>query len=288
MYSIIASHYEYSCSQKKIAIILFSFFCRNITLSDIYYYWFAPTLTYQIAYPRLIQRDWLRIMTLTVRLFLANVLIIFLVAQVVSPNLKALKEDLESGKHVFSAEIFSDYLLKLSIASTYIWLLVFYSYFHIFFNILAELLKFGDRVFYKDWWNSSNVSAYWRLWNLPVHYWLVRHLYFPCIRRGMNKNVAMVLVFFFSAVMHEYIISIPFHMIRPWSFLGMMGQIPLVAITKYFDKLRPGSSIGNLIFWLTFCIVGQPMAILMYTIDHFYKKETDGSPECVGFSCGEL
>lgn len=77
-------------------------------------------------------------------------------------------------------------------------------------------------------------------------------------------------------------------MIRPWSFLGMMGQIPLVAITKYFDKLKPGSSIGNLIFWLTFCIVGQPMAIVMYTIDHFYKKETDGSNDCIGFACGEL
>lgn len=115
----------------------------------------------------------------------------------------------------------------------------------------------------------------------------VRHLYFPCIRCGLNKNIAMVLVFFFSAVMHEYVISIPFHMLHPWSFLGMMGQIPLVAITKYADKLKPGSSLGNMIFWLTFCIVGQPMAILMYTIDHYYKKEVDES-DCTGFSCGEL
>jgi hypothetical protein len=50
---------------------------------------------------------------------------------------------------------------------------------------------------------------------------------------GLNKNVAMIIVFFFSAVMHEYIISVPFQMIpvRPWAFAGMMGQIPLVAIT---------------------------------------------------------
>lgn len=148
------------------------FISRNITLTDIYYFWFAPTLTYQIAYPRLVRRNWLRIFTLVARLFLTNVLILFLVAQVVSPNLKSLTQDLESGKHVFSVEIFVGYLLKLAIACTYIWLLVFYAYFHLFFNILAELLKFGDRVFYKDWWNSSNVSSYWRLWNLPVHYWL--------------------------------------------------------------------------------------------------------------------
>jgi diacylglycerol O-acyltransferase-1 len=118
------------------------------------------------------RRNWLRIITLCTRLFLSNVLIIFLIAQVISPNLQSLTKDLEDGKHVFSVDIFVDYLLKLAIASTYIWLLVFYSYFHLFFNLLAELVKFGDRVFYKDWWNSSNVSSYWRLWNLPVHYWL--------------------------------------------------------------------------------------------------------------------
>ena len=129
-------------------------------------------MTYQIAFPCIMRRNWLRIFTLITRLFLSNVLIIFLIAQVVSPSLQSLTKDLESGKHVFSVEIFAGYLLKLGIASTYIWLLVFYSYFHVFFNLLAELLKFGDRVFYKDWWNSSNVSAYWRLWNLPVHYWL--------------------------------------------------------------------------------------------------------------------
>ena len=152
---------------------------------------------------------------------------------------------------------------------------------------------------------------------------IVRHLYFPCIRMGMNKNLAMIVVFFYSACMHEYVISIPFHMIRPWAFSGMMAQIPLVAITKYIDKLKPGSSIGNMIFWLAFCIgkymllfyqmkgtafisyfvylhiirclyfkfpVGQPMAMLMYTIDLFHMKEATAAVAgtCTGFSCGEL
>lgn len=60
-------------------------------------------------------------------------------------------------------------------------------------------------------------------------------------------------------------------MIRPWSFIGMMGQIPLVFITKYLDRKFPGSS-GNVIFWVSFCLVGQPMAILLYTIDYKYGK----------------
>jgi hypothetical protein len=53
----------------------------------------------------------------------------------------------------------------------------------------------------------------------------------------------------------------------------MIMQIPLVGITKYIWKKFPGSSFGNVIFWLSFCVVGQPMAILLYTIDYQYGKQ---------------
>jgi hypothetical protein len=33
-------------------------------------------------------------------------------------------------------------------------------------NFMAEITKFGDRQFYKDWWNSSFIDEYWRTWNL--------------------------------------------------------------------------------------------------------------------------
>jgi len=254
---------------------------KNITLSNIYFFCLAPTLTYQIAFPRLPGRNRFRILSLSVRLIISIGALIFILAQIVSPTLDDMIKELDGHQHeyaMFSLDIVAKYLLKLTIYSTYAWLLGFYAYFHVFFNLLAEILRFGDRVFYKDWWNSADVSSYWRLWNLPVHYWLIRHLYFPSIRKGANKQFAMLLVFFFSAVVHEILISIPFHVIRPWSFLGMMGQIPLIAITKYLSKTWPGSSIGNIIFWFSFCIIGQPTAILMYTIDH-WKMATECNPD---------
>jgi len=143
------------------------------------------------------------------------------------------------------------------------------------------MLRFGDRVFYADWWNSSTISAYWRLWNKPVHYWLVRHVYFPCLRLRISRTGATFIVFFLSAIMHEVLVSVPFHMIRPWSFLGMMFQIPLVAITKYLYRKYPGSSIGNIIFWISFCVVGQPMAILLYTVDYQYGQHKDAALDIV-------
>ena len=227
-----------------------------------------------MAFPRLPRIDGFRVLSLIVRLIVSSALILFLIAQVIQPNLDNMIKDLEHSRvqnagdswyftsssfATFQGSILANYILKLAIASTYIWLLVFYAFFHVFLNLTAEVLRFGDRLFYKDWWNSSTVESYWRFWNQPVHYWLVRHLYFPCIRLGCSKAGAMFVVFLLSAIVHEVLISVPFHLIRPWSFLGMMAQIPLVFITKYCDDRWPGSSVGNIIFWISFCIVGQPV-----------------------------
>mmetsp|Transcript_16951 Transcript_16951/g.30756 ORF Transcript_16951/g.30756 Transcript_16951/m.30756 type:complete len:763 (+) Transcript_16951:210-2498(+) len=242
---------------------------ENVTLSNIYYFWFAPTLTYQIAFPRAPFVRWMKVITLTLQLFLSATLVAFFAAQVIAPNLDSLVRDLEANRGEVRTHVIGDYLLKLSITSTYIWLLGFYGFFHCFLNLTAELLRFGDRVFYRDWWNASEVSAYWRLWNMPVHYWLVRHVYFPSVRLGLSKTGATFVVFFFSAILHEVLISVPCHMIRVHSFLAMMGQIPLIFLTKMIDRRFPGSSIGNVIFWISFCFVGQPMAMLLYTIDYW-------------------
>ena len=65
-------------------------------------------------------------------------------------------------------------VLKLSLPTLYFWMAMFYTLFELWLNVLAELTRFGDREFYKGWWNSSTLSEYWRLWNMPVHKWMLR------------------------------------------------------------------------------------------------------------------
>lgn len=50
------------------------------------------------------------------------------------------------------------------------------------------------------------------------------------------------------------------------AFAGMLLQLPLVAITKAFEKSESPTKrmIGNCIFWVTFSIFGQPAAALLY------------------------
>jgi hypothetical protein len=78
-------------------------------------------------------------------------------------------------------------------------------------NALAEVMYFADRRFYDAWWNSGSVGTYWRLWNLPVHNYLKRHVYIPLRRRGWSNISASILVFFLSAVVHEILFGVPTH-----------------------------------------------------------------------------
>jgi diacylglycerol O-acyltransferase-1 len=50
------------------------------------------------------------------------------------------------------------------------------------------------------------------------------------------------------------------------AFAGMMLQIPLIFITDVMQKMKGirGKVAGNMIFWVSFCLVGQPLAALLY------------------------
>ncbi|KAJ9487085.1 hypothetical protein VN97_g6232 [Penicillium thymicola] len=46
----------------------------------------------------------------------------------------------------------------------------------------------------------------------------------------------------------------------------MMFQLPLISLTAPLDNMRgpEGRVIGNCIFWVSFCLVGQPLGALLY------------------------
>jgi diacylglycerol O-acyltransferase-1 len=46
----------------------------------------------------------------------------------------------------------------------------------------------------------------------------------------------------------------------------MIMQIPMIALTDVLQKVKGirGKVAGNMIFWLSFCLIGQPLAALLY------------------------
>lgn len=236
---------------------------KNVTLENLAYFMVAPTLCYQVSYPRTdkIRKGW--VFRQVVKLLIFTGLMGFIAEQYINPTIKNSQHPLK-GNYLYAAER----VLKLSIPTLYVWLCIFYCLFHLWLNIIAELTYFGDREFYKDWWNAKTVDEYWKSWNMPVHKWMIRHVYFPCLRKGISKEGAIVISFAISGIFHELCIGIPCHMFRCWAFLGIMFQVPLMVLTDYLDRRFQSTMVGNIIFWFFFCIVGQPISILLYYHDY--------------------
>lgn len=238
----------------------------NLTQKDLYYFMAAPTLCYELNFPRNTRiRKRFLLRRLAEFCFLLGI-IIGAVQQWIIPtvnnSVKTLRDmDLARGL---------ERLMKLAIPNHLIWLLSFYAIFHSGLNIVAELLKFGDRTFYRDWWNSPNVAYFWQNWNIPVHRWARRHLYLPMLKSGYSSRQAQVAVFLLSAFFHEFLVSVPLRLFRCWAFLAMLAQVPLHLLVKSVLGKYPNYS--NMVVWLSI-IIGQPLAIFCYVHDYYVSSQ---------------
>ncbi len=120
--------------------ISFSFVNSELLLppkmNHFFYFYFAPTLCYQLNYPRSPSIRWLFVVKRFLEFIGAMLAIQFLLDQYAHPtllnSLQSLKGDLWYLKLL-------ERMLKLSVTSVYIWLLGFYALFHSFLNFIAEV-----------------------------------------------------------------------------------------------------------------------------------------------------
>nr|XP_020504148.1 diacylglycerol O-acyltransferase 1-like [Labrus bergylta] len=241
----------------------------NLTIKDMYYFVFAPTLCYELNFPRSPEIRMSFLLWRLCEMMFFTQLLVGLTQQWMIPIIQSSMKPLED----MDLSRMTERLLRLAVPNHLLWLVFFYCFFHSSMNFSAELLRFGDRQFYKDWWNSETVTYFWQNWNIPVHKWCLRHFYKPLLRKGFSKIVSQSAVFFLSAFFHEYLVSVPLRMFRLWAFMGMMAQLPLAWIVSTFLH----GNYGNAAVWISL-IIGQPFAVLMYVHDYYvlnYRQETD-------------
>jgi hypothetical protein len=162
---------------------------------------------YQPVYPRSEKVRWDFVAKRMAEALVLSVFIWFCSAQYAAPTLRNSIEKM----HTLNAVGILERIFKLSTISLVIWLAGFFALFQSTLNALAEVMRFGDRVFYEDWWNSASLGDYWRLWNKPVYQFMKRHVYSPLIARGYKMGHASVAVFFVSAILHEFLVGVPTH-----------------------------------------------------------------------------
>jgi len=245
---------DYSYEENKVKLVQWP---ENLTLKDMTYFVLAPTLCYELNFPRNVRVRKSFLISRIMEVVLGVNLMHSLICQWIVPNV------IDSDPNIkFDLSYTLERVIRIAVPNHVLWLFGFYLYFHSFLNALGELLQFADRNFYHDWWNAKNLEIFWRNWNFPVHKWCVRHLYKPTLQMGYSKLLAYVIVFSISAFFHEYLVSVPLKTYKPWAFLGMLGQVPLIFFSKLIES-KYGCQLGNLTVWASL-IIGQPLAIVVY------------------------
>eukprot|EP00826_Nyctotherus_ovalis_P042504 TRINITY_DN4378_c0_g5_i1.p2 TRINITY_DN4378_c0_g5~~TRINITY_DN4378_c0_g5_i1.p2 ORF type:complete len:161 (-),score=10.86 TRINITY_DN4378_c0_g5_i1:200-682(-) len=82
----------------------------------------------------------------------------------------------------------------------------FVSIFEGILNCYAEFSRFGDRLFYLDFWNATNLDEWSREWNRPVHLFLKEYVYvYAAETYNLSQIKAYLVTVVFSAIFHELV-----------------------------------------------------------------------------------
>jgi sterol O-acyltransferase len=232
------------------------------------YFLFAPTLVYRDEYPRTKQIRW----KFVAKNFLEVVAIIFIYSLISERIMYPVYNQFGSKFYNIEMKELLASVFNCMLPGLLCFLCGFYCILHSWQNAFAEMLRFADRKFYSDWWNSSNFSVYYRTWNIIVHDWLYLYVYKDLYENFTRRNVVIsqLLVFSLSAIVHEYILGFTFKFFYPILFCQFQGAgVLLIFITKKEHK-----GFGNIFMWLALAM-GMGMLLSMYHMEVYARMNCE-------------
>ena len=205
------------------------------TLHQLIYFLFAPTLIYRDSYPRSpgTTINWWKVASLLGEFASLMFFGLQVVNRFTVPRLKKIGIE---PLHV--SDIIDDYI-KLTMISVGCTFGLGYGFLHCWLNAWAEMLHFGDREFYKEWWAASNFPQFWRRWNGVVQPWMYEYLYKPMIYlTNGSRSIATFTVFFVSAVVHEHVTGFALGGLLPMFFFAMLVFFPFIVAFHFLRNLN--------------------------------------------------
>lgn len=215
------------------------------------YFLIIPTLLYRDHYPKRNNIDWSFVFWRLIEVLGCILGIAFVTDRLLNPTVQ------DFGLRKFkTSEIFLAILDNVTSGSLLL-LTQFFLLLHSWQNMFAELTYFGDRMFYTDWWTSTNFSQYFRKWNHVVQEWIHEYVY-----REFHSKVAVLAI---SAFVHEWILTVVIGSFFPVLFLtfSTAGYI-------FLNIAPPKTPFFNLVF-LFFLFFGSSFLYTMYAIE-FYAR----------------
>ncbi|XP_066479692.1 sterol O-acyltransferase 1 isoform X2 [Tiliqua scincoides] len=233
-------------------------------LSQYLYFLFAPTLIYRDHYPRTPTTRWSYVATKFAQVLGSLFYAYYIFVRLCIPIYR------NYSREPFSLRGQVLCIFNSILPGVLMILLMFFAVLHCWLNAFAEMLRFADRTFYKDWWNSRSFSNYYRTWNVVVHDWLYCYVYrdFFWLFGKRFRAAAMLSVFSISAVVHEYILAVCFGYFYPVLFclffcFGMVFNFIL-------HDHRKGP-IWNVIMW-TSLFLGTGIILCLYSQEWYARQ----------------
>jgi sterol O-acyltransferase len=192
---------------------------RKISLAkeikNFLYFYYAPTLIFRDAYPRSEKLNVFMIFIHFVNLIFSITFLFVIIELKFFPliqdkNFEFLKKD------------FILTLVTFCLYSMILLFVVFFGFFHSYFNLFAEILRFADKNFYSDFFNSLNPSDF--MLKLSYYYDDFFEYYLTNILKAyISKEFGKVLFYCFFL---EYILS-----------SSMNNFCPVISLTMLFCYL---------------------------------------------------
>uniref|UniRef100_A0AAV2KZL7 Sterol O-acyltransferase 1 n=1 Tax=Knipowitschia caucasica TaxID=637954 RepID=A0AAV2KZL7_KNICA len=233
-------------------------------VSHYLYFLFAPTLIYRDKYPRNPVTRWGYVATKFLQVLGSLFYAYYVFVRLCIPQFRSI------SLQFFDLRAMVLCVFNSILPGVLVLFLGFFAFLHCWLNAFAEMLCFADRMFYKDWWNSTSFANYYRTWNVVVHDWLYYYIYRDLLwmSRKRFRAGAMLFVFTVSAVVHEYILAVCFGFFYPVLFclfmcFGMMFNFIL-------NDQRKGP-IWNIIMW-TSLFLGQGVIICLYSQEWYAQS----------------
>lgn len=243
---------------------------KSSTFRSFLYFSFAPTLIYRNEYPRTPTRSWRTVgkyfMELMLSVYFLSLLETEIIQHLYNFGTKPFTLiDIVYTLATFSVHsfIFATILAQISLHSSQ--------------NTFAEITRFGDRQFHKDWWTSTNLSEFYTTWNVIVQDWLFYYVYrdfYKYVTIG-NKMTARLSVFMLSIVMHEVLFIYVTKLMCPVFSLSMLISLPLMIVRNTNRKF-------NLLMMLQ-CMLGNSILLMFPNMEFFAKINCPTRPASTPF-----
>ncbi|VEU24294.1 DEKNAAC105650 [Brettanomyces naardenensis] len=240
-------------------------FPENISFANYFEYSMFPVVVYEVSFPRTEKIRWGYLFGKVAGIFGTIFVMVAIAQNEMYPIVMKCFELHKATSFLYKAQNYPILLIEMVPPFLAMYMMVFFLIWELILNAIAELSRFADREFYRYWWNSTDWNEYARDWNVPVHKFLLRHVYHSTISAfHVRKTTATFATFLLSSLVHEVAMFVIFRKVRFYLLGLQMCQLPLVEISRS-TMMERFPTASNAIFWFGI-LLGPSLLCTMYLV----------------------